>query len=325
MIPRDVSPVRAGSAGRRSAACRRAHRRACLGRARSAWLLLIAVLLRTPLAFAADPVAADHERFSPSIALRMGIVTQDVNGSVVSSRRPVGSEGTPLLGDNRLIDYAFGLSFELMAPAIVDFAGRPQPFVHLDVMSPLGLEIDTVREGSPNGFEIQNFNVQFTEITPDGVAGQGSKTETEFKSPMVTAGVGLGFSFQLLDQPFQVRPSIQYFYEKVEVNGTVLDVEGRRVIEDFVLVEEFQFITLTRAQTKTLHGLGGGLEVETEMARNRFGRFALTFGAHVYHMMGNRRFGFTASDSAHTARWKATMDPLVYRFGFGFRFRFLPE
>jgi predicted alpha/beta hydrolase len=99
----------------------------------------------------------------------------------------------------------------------------------------------------------------------------------------------------------------------------------QRVVEDFVLVEDFQFISLTRSQTKTLHGLGGGLEIETEMARNRFGRLALTFGAHVYHVLGDRRFDFTASDGEHTARWKATLDPLVYRFGVGFRFRFLPD
>jgi hypothetical protein len=296
-----------------------------LGRDASAWLLLIAGLLRAPVAAAEDPVAADHERFSPSVTLLMQMVTQDVNGRVQSNRRPEGSEGTPIFGDNRLIDYAFGLSFELMAPAITDSAGRPQPFVHVDVMNPLGLEIDTAREGSPNGFEIQDFNVQATEITADGVAGQGSKTETEFKSPMVTAGIGVGFSFEIFDQTIQARPSFQYFYEKVEVNGVVLDAEGRRVIEDFVLIEDFEFITLTRAQTKNLHGLGGGLEFETEMGRNRFGRFALTLGAHVYHLIGDRRFEFSASDGAHMARWKATMDPLVYRFGVGFRFRFLSD
>lgn len=325
MTPREISPARARVAGQYPASRRAARGRPRLGRVRSARLLLIAGLLRTSVAGAADPVAADHERFSSSIALRMGIVTQDVNGRVLSNRRPEGSEGTQVLGDNRLIDYAFGVSFELMAPAILDFAGRPQPFFHVDVMSPLGLEIDTAREGSPTGFQIQDFNAQFTEITADGVAGQGSKTETEFKSPMVMAGVGLGFSFEILDQPFQARPSIQYFYEKVEVNGVVLDAEGLRVIEDFVLVEDFDFNILTRTQTKNLHGLGGGLEIETEMARNRFGRLALTLGAHVYRLLGDRRFDFSTSDGANTARWKATMDPLVYRFGVGFRFRFLPD
>jgi len=171
-------------------------------------------------AMAAESAIADHDRWSPAVALQMGLLRQEAHGRGVSNRRPPGNEGLPVDGDNLLLDYYFGLSFELMAPSIADIGGHPQPFVHVDVLNPLGLEVDIAREGSPDGFTIAEFEgVANSTLTAEAVGGQGLKTEAEFKSPTVTAGLGLSFSFDWFDRPFRIRPSLQYFYEKVEVNG----------------------------------------------------------------------------------------------------------
>jgi len=256
----------------------------------------------------------------------MGLLRQEAHGRGVSNRRPPGNEGLPVDGDNLLLDYYFGLSFELMAPSIADISGHPQPFVHVDVLNPLGLEVDIARDGSPDGFTIAEFEgVANSTLTAEAVGGQGLKTEAEFKSPTVTAGLGLSFSFDWFDRPFRIRPSLQYFYEKVEVNGIVLDAEGQRVVEDFVLIEDFDLIELTRAQTKTLHGLGGGIELEMEIARVKSGALSIGAGFHLYHILGGRRFEFSTTEGTDYATWSATMDPLVYRGGFSFRYRFLPN
>lgn len=283
-------------------------------------------VLGSSAARAADDAIPDYDRWSPAVAFQMGLLRQQAHGGAVSNRRPPRNPGTPEDGDNLLLDYYFGLSFELMAPAIADVAGHPQPFVHLDVLHPLGLEVDIAREGSPDGFSFADLeSVETATLTSDAVAGQGIKTEAEFKSPTLTAGLGMAFSFDWLDRHFRVRPSIQYFYEKVEINGVVYDADGQRVIENFIVIEDFDLFSVSQAQNKTLHGLGGGVELEMEIARLKSGLLSIGAGIHAYHILGGRRFDFSSTDGTDSASWSATMDPMVYRGGFSFRYRFLPD
>jgi len=292
----------------------------------AALLYVLSSALDPSPASAADAAIADHDRWSPAVALQMGLLRQQAHGRGESNRRPPGNQGLPADGDDLLLDYYFGLSFELMAPSIADIGGHPQPFIHVDVLHPLGLEVDIAREGSPDGFEFAEFpGLRNSTLTAAAVGGQGLKTEAEFKSPTVTVGLGLSFSFDWFDRPFRVRPSLQYFHEKVEVSGVMLDAEGQRVIEDFVVIEDFDLLSLTGAQTKTLHGLGGGVELEMEIARLKSGTLSIGAGFHLYHILGGRRFEFSETDGTDFASWSATMDPLVYRGGFGFRYRFLPN
>ncbi len=259
------------------------------------------------------------------MAIQVGLLRQQAHGSAVSNRRPDGQEGSERFGDELLLDYAFGLSFDLMAPSIADVPGHPQPFVHLDVLHPLGLEVDITREGSPDGFIVPDFGSSDSTLPASAVGGQGVKTEVEFKSPSVTAGLGVAFSFELWERRYRIRPSIQYLHEKVEVSGVMLDAEGQQVIQNFVLVEEFDLITLTGRSNKTLHSLGGGFELETDVHRLKSGTISIGLGFHAYRIMGDRRFEFSALRGADSATWRATMDPLVYRGGFAFRYRFLPR
>lgn len=273
---------------------------------------------------ASEDRAADHERWSPSVAFQMGLLRQKAIGRSNSALRPPGAGGRTFYGDNLILDYTFGFSFDVMAPAIANGFGRPQPFLHLDVMHPLGLEVDTAREGSPDGFNIPDFGVPDTRIPADAVGGQGMKTEVEMKSPAIAAGIGLSFSFELFDQNFRARPSIQYFQQRVEMNGVVLDAEGERVLSGGVLIEDFDLTVLKRNSNKVLHALGGGVEIEMDFAEIPGGKLSLGAGVHVYHLQGGRSFGFSASDGTNTATWGGKVDPLVYRGAFSLRYRFLP-
>jgi len=291
-----------------------------------AWVLstgLLSMAASTAASAAKDSVK-DYDRWSPALTFQLGILRQQADGSGVSDRRPEGSEGTPQSGDNLLLDYFFGLSFELMTPSIADVPGHPQPFVHLDVLNPLGVEVDIVREGSPTGLLLPDFGASNSTLPASGVGGQGLKTEAEYKSPSVAVGLGLSFSFELWDLHFRARPSVQYFMEKVEVNGLVLDVDGQQVVVDNVIIEDFTLTRLSRNENKTFHALGGGVELEMDVTetQSRLGRFSLLASVHVYHLIGDRRFEFTSTDGRSFANWGAKLDPMVYRFGFGFRYRF---
>lgn len=282
----------------------------------------VSAALPPSMASAAEEATPDYERWSPAVALQMGLLRQQAHGRAESDRRPPDTEGTPLFGDDLLLDYFFGLSFELMAPSIADVPGHPQPFLHLDALNPLGVEVDIAREGSPDGLVIPNFGAQNSTIPASGVGGQGTRTAAEYKSPFVTVGLGVSFSFDLWDRHFRARPSVQYFMEKVEVNGIVLDADGQQVVQNFVLIEDFTVTHLTRTENKDFHGLGGGIELEMDALESKLGTFSLLAGVHLYHPIGDRRFKFSSTDGTSHATWGAILDPVIYRFGFGFRFRF---
>jgi hypothetical protein len=284
-------------------------------------------------ASAADDDAVNHfDRWSPAVALQMGLLHQQADGVVVSNRRPPNQEGSPRDGDNLMLDYYFGLSVELMAPSILDIGGQPQPFIQFDVLHPLGLEVDIAREASPDGFNVPNFGVQTSNVPANAVGGQGSKTESEFKSPALAAAAGISFSFDRWHRRFRIRPSAGYFMERIEVNGLVLDAEGDQVVENGIVIEDFELTELSRASNKTLHAIGGGLEVEMEIAEFKSGRLAIGAGIHVYRLVGGRRFEFSTTqpredpaDGVSTATWSARLDPMLYRGGFSLRYRFSPD
>ncbi len=267
---------------------------------------------------------ADHERWSPSVAVQMGFLRHDAIGRAQSNLRPPGAVGTTSYGDNLLFDYTFGLSFDVMAPALTDALLRPQPFIHFDVMHPLGLEVDIAREGSPDGFEIPDFGVPDTTIPANAVGGQGMKTEIEIQSPAAAVGVGLSFSFEAFDQNFRLRPSIQYYLQRMEANGVVLDADGERVIVGGVLQQDLILTVQKGASNKVMHAIGGGVELEMDVTEVPGGKLSLGAGFHLYHLQGDRKFGFTATDGTNTATWSAKVDPLVYRAAFSLRYRFLP-
>lgn len=282
-------------------------------------------LLGAPaLARAASNEIDERTHWTGSVGLLIGAVTQMVDGTVVSTRRPDNApgqvEGRLFSADKRLLDPYFGLGLELMAPALTLQGGGPQPFVHLDVLHQFGLEIDVVREGSPTGFTLADFGTNV--VLDDGaVAGQGMKTEVEYKSP--TLALGLGLSFTVMEG-FRLRPSVDYLQQRVEMNGLVLDAEGDRIVVDGIVQSDFTYTTLRRNVNRTHHGLGGGLELEWDALRQRWGTITVATGVHVYHLLGEHEFEFTSSNAAgESATWGGRVDPLVWRGGIAVRYRFL--
>ncbi len=272
---------------------------------------------------ARSPPLAYYERWSAAGTFSINLLRQEVHGRGVSSRRPRNQEGTPQYGSKLLVEYAFGLAFDVMAPSIADVPGQPQPVAFVEVSQPLGLEIDAAREGSPNGFMIPELPPSGdSDITEVGVGGQGLKTEAEYRTPALVAGIGVSFSADGWGERFRFRPSIQYLMQRVELDGTVLDADGRQLVESGVVIEDFSLLTLRATGQKTIHGLGGGLEVEIDVLRGRRGTLSMLAGIHAYRIIGNRSIQLSASDGTDTATWGATFDPVVYRGNVGFRYRF---
>jgi hypothetical protein len=273
-------------------------------------------------ASSAEESVEDYDRWSSAVAFELGLLRESVDGIAVSDRQPTNREGELQSGDDQLLDASFGSAVELMAPSIADIPGHPQPFMHINVLHPTGVGVDVVREGSPDGFEIPDFGISDSTLPATAVGGQGIKTEIRYKSPTVIAGLGVSFSFDLGDRHYRVRPSVQYLMEKAEMTGAMLDADGQQVTEGGVVIEDFVLTALYEDQEKTFHGLGGGVELETDIVLNDLGVISLFAGIHVYRLIDDRRFERTTTDGTSSATWGVKLDPVVYRGGAGIRYRF---
>jgi len=111
----------------------------------------------------------------------------------------------------------------------------------------------------------------------------------------------------------------------VEGMGLMQNVSGQRISVDGVVVTPFDYTILSGKKKKTLHGLGGGLEIEMDAARA--GPIALSIFAdtQLYSLLGNRSLEFSSSEGVNSTDWSVTVDRLMYRAGVGLRFRYLPE
>jgi len=101
--------------------------------------------------------------------------------------------------------------------------------------------------------------------------------------------------------------------------------------EQFLFYEEFAF-----AADEVFHGLGGGFELESDMGQG--GPFIMTlfFSTRIYGVLSDTSREHTVQrplrtgiglDSGLTGETKFSydQDPLMYRAGVGFRFRYSPE
>jgi hypothetical protein len=91
-------------------------------------------------------------------------------------------------------------------------------------------------------------------------------------------------------------------------------------------ISEFREIDLRDEETDDFHGLGPGIEFETDVGR--LGPFvtSINMGAQFYRFLGSREIEFTTTNEfGETASTKFEKDPWAYRVGVGIRFRWLPE
>lgn len=274
-------------------------------------------------------------RWVPAFGITSGIITQGTQGSVDSHFLPSGEDVRPPVdGGVDLLSPWMGASLELMTPSPGELPGRPRFFLHGDVGLDFGFGRSVAKEGAPGPFVPPDTRPP---ITVDAVVeGQGSETSAEPRLFMAGAGAGIAFTLDAMGRRIRIKPSVEYMQEQLDIVGVVhraliVDpgVAGRpnQGIPD--IPPTYQFVTLQGSQRETYHGVGAGLEVETD--GGRAGPLVLTLfvSGQAYRILGNRTTQFTqvaddTIDGVPEATWSFTKDAWTYRAGVGMRFRWQP-
>jgi hypothetical protein len=308
-------------------------RKITAGKMRDTALLFSAFAILTgPAASQGESSSEESQRWVPAFAIQSHLISQQAEGSLQSSQRPPDTPGSVTSDDGWLVDPSIGLSFELSTPQFAEVFGRPRAFAHAGASYTIGSAVTLAQEGAPGEFveppvdPLQDFRPDLVQLLEaKTVTGQGTRNRAETQPLVISAGAGIAFSFDLRGRRVRLKPSLEYIREDIEGSGEMRNAAGTRSSVGGVVVVPFEYTVLSSSQKKTLHGLGGGLEIE--MDATRAGDFLLSIFAsgQVYSRLGDRSLAFTRSDGTHTASWSVEMDRVLYRGGVGLRFRYLPE
>ena len=236
------------------------------------------------------PAAEAPPRWVPSLAITTGLVADGARGGVDSSLRPSAA------GTDSFVSPWLGASVGVASPALEVVGIRSRLFVHAGIAGNFGVERDLAKEGSPGPFVTPN-RPRYGEET---VQGQGSKATVGPGGLQASAGWGVSIEVDTPWRKIRVKPSFEYLYEQVRVSGTV-----RRARDDDPLIPSFFFFTISGSRNKDFHGIGPGLELETDVSRVGPFDIALALSASVYKIFGDRDVAFTRTDPTATesATW----------------------
>ncbi len=271
----------------------------------------------------------ETQRWVPSVGIIWGIFGQDSEASSVTSSLTGSNPPAPARpatsGSQVMLAPFAGGSFELMSPRLHESGGRPRLFAHVDGTAAMGFSYDIAKEGEPGTLIPPSFPVPEAEV-----AGQGSKTEAQAESAILTGGAGVAFAVALGDWRFRIKPSVEYMREEIEVKGTISRAVTRPPIPPPPGAStDFRLIDFAGSKTKTFHGIGPGLEIELDAARIE--NFAITvfLSGQAYALLGGRDVDFSDSHTdaigTETASWHFRRDRWLYRSSMGIRFRWLPD
>ena len=301
--------------------------------------------LALPLAAGAEVAPGDEaSRWIPSLAIHTGLLAEDASarsfagpvlGPVLSTTpqliRPSAS------GDGTLLAALVGTSLELMTPRLSAAYAEPRLFLHAGAAATFGSPKNLAREGSygPLGPPPVLETTFFGENT---IVGQGTQTEAQSQRWIVSAGGGVAISVDWFGFRLRIKPSIEYLREVVRLEGVtnravlIHGTSGNVFADTSVAILLSQYddrvrqIELAGAETKAYHGVGPGLELETDV--ERFGPFIWSVFASgkATAFIGNLEFATNATNQfGEVAGWNFEKDRWAYRANVGLRFRWLPE
>ena len=286
-----------------------------------------------------DPARDELERWVPALSISLGMLLQRGSADSDSSdilgpdplSVPVQMLRPPASGSNLLFAPVAYASLELMTPGLLyvpfvtDIAipGRPRLFVHGDVAASFSQKYDLAKEGKvgefvpPSGIPIPKENE---------ILGQGSRGQAYVDTLVWSAGGGLALTFDVFDRRIRIKPSVEWIREKVVVIGDL-----RRLVKQTNSLppnklDGFRKIILAGHNTKTLNGIGPGLEIEVDS--KRAGPFVVStfMGARAHRMFGNMDIDVKATnqyDETFEVRYKNSR--WAYQGFFGIRIRLIPE
>jgi len=311
-------------------------------------LKVVALALSVPWQAAAEAVAADEaDRWVPALTFDAGFVLQDVEASIESgdvlgpgfpnpflpSQQPIRPAAS---GDTLMFTPDVRVGLDLLTPRVTSDWWAPRFFVRASVGGALGPSYDVAKEGAIGKL---SAGENIVTLTSDEVDGQGSRIRARLQSPVVRAGAGLGFTVDALGRRFRVRTSVEYLREVIEVEGAVRRAVcnvrnnaspatkcGAQGSNRGGGVDDFRVINLRRSESQDFHGIGPGLEVETDVGRAGPIVPSIHIGAQAFRFLGNRKVSFsTSNEYGETASASFEKDAWAYGVGVGLRLRWLPK
>jgi hypothetical protein len=320
------------------------------------WALFAVWWLLPAQAFGQDEeIETESRRWAPALAITSGVLVQNVSADVVSSLvrgksfadppvqpirppicppdcPPVFSENPVTSGGSRLVPPYVGGDLELMTPGAVSLPGIPRLFAHAGAAAVFSQTLNPAKEGVPE--PMRTPPGVGTGITEDTIFGQGSQTSVKNGPLAVTAGAGVAFTIDAFERRIRIKPSVEYLWEELEVSGIVQRAVALTSPAQANGIEDFRLIILRDEETQAFHGVGPGLEIETDAARVGSFMASIFIGAQAYAILGDRRVEFSTSNQVlnnsdvpveESAAWSVEKDPWAYRAGVGLRLRWAPE
>jgi hypothetical protein len=300
-----------------------------------------------PFAAAAELEDVDEaDRWVPALSLSSGFLLQDAEASIESGdvtdlpglTYPNPNPNQPIRpaanGDDLMINPDVGLALELMTPRVAAEWWAPRFFVRAGVSGAFGPQHDIAKEGVIADLSL---DPDITIVEEDAVIGQGSRTRAQVDELLVRAGAGVAFTVDALGRRFRVRPSFEYLREEIEVEGAVrravcavpnavMGCGAKAIRFGGGGVDDFREIDLRGSETKDFHGIGPGLELETDVGRIGPIVPSIFIGGQAYRFLGSRKISFsTSNEFGETLSASFKKDPWAYRVGVGVSLRWLPE
>ena len=340
---------------------------------RTHWLVLPA-LLTAFTAFAEEASSPPEARWSIGLGLAMGLDVQDAEaasnpglatddpgavdpfaqiaavGTCQREENPAGSGDfyppyirCPVSGATLLTAPSVGASLEIMTPRLARGGGQPRLFIHAGADYLFSARIKPAQEGGLDTFSEPDLPT----FSESSISGQGSESFMEWGGLQVTAGAGIAFSVDTPWRKIRIKPSVEYIRQTVDGWGSVhraITTCGPPACQNPALsklrsLDDADLVDLSSPTGSLVqHGVGPGIELDTDAGR--LGPFVVSLfaGASAYYFPGKRDFQAEATQQfsypgAVPPRedWDATgdfdfeLDRWAYRIRAGLRFRWQPE
>ena len=231
------------------------------------------MLAATGLANAEDAAG----RWVPGLSFVTGALVHEREGAIESVERGGG------VGDSRPAFAFVGVGAELSTPALVRSGVRPRLFVRSDVSWSLDRDEGLVNQddpGVPIVPAINNYPVL-------GVSGQGQAMRVRALPLTVASGLGVSLAFDALGREFRIKPSVNWIWQRDEINLRFGHVESEGPNVDFCA--PCRSVSIDTKLREDRHALGPGLEIEIDAARRRDLVMTLFAGVEAHRLLGDSR------------------------------------
>jgi hypothetical protein len=290
---------------------------------------LLALCLRSQGARAEEE---EEPPWIPSLNFGFETFRSDTTSSVENFINPPAYMGTQTDSNQQPL---FQIGAELQGPMFEGVPGRPRIFVgggwglnpfsadQVFGLGVIGEPEDTIRvfngqleraigSGLTGFCEARNPPTCPT-AEPGKFDGQGSRITASFLNPSWYALLGVAFNIPVSKKlSFQVRPSVAYSGENVEMNGWLTTVTEPAP-------ETFEVTRSIATASTTDHNLGTGLELALELFRAaRPITTALYVDVRLLWLLSDPTTTF--ADSSGVAAYEVTRDTFTIRGGAGVRF-----